>query len=100
MTGHVSRLGTRTDVEQQKEFLTDLKDAAGKGLGAVDKAAVGADLRPEDVANPWAFYRGYIDRAVNDCVNTMAPKWQSKLSAFDVWIFDQCATMEQSIRVD
>ena len=59
-----------------------------------------ADMRPEDLANPWAFYRGFIDRAVNDCVSTMAPKWQSKISGFDVWIYDQCATMEQSVRID
>ena len=100
VTGHVGRLGTRADVEQQKLFLTDLKEAAAKGLGGVSKSDVAADMRPEDLANPWAFYRGFIDRAVNDCVSTMAPKWQSKISGFDVWIYDQCATMEQSVRID
>jgi hypothetical protein len=100
VTGHVGRLGTRADVEQQKLFLTDLKEAAAKGLGGVSKSDVAADMRPEDVANPWAFFRGFIDRAVNDCVSTMTPKWQSKISGFDVWIYDQCATMEQSVRID
>lgn len=100
VTGHVGRLGTRADVEQQKQFLTDLKEAAAKGLGGVSKSEVAADMRPEDLANPWAFYRGFIDRAVNDCVSTMASKWQSKISGFDVWIYDQCATMEQSVRID
>lgn len=100
VTGHVGRLGTRDDVLQQKEFLTDLRAAAGQGLGSVDKAEVGADLLPKDRANPWAFYRGFIDRAVNDCVTTMAAKWQSKISGFDAWIYDQCATMESSVRLD
>jgi hypothetical protein len=28
------------------------------------------------------------------------PKWQSKLAAFDVYIWDQCYAMEQSLRID
>jgi hypothetical protein len=33
-------------------------------------------------------------------VNTLTPKWQDKMSAFNVFIYDQCLAMEQSIRVD
>lgn len=100
VTGHVGRLGTRADAMQQKEFLTDLAAAAGQGLAGVKLGDVAADMRTKDLGNPWAFFRGYLDRVVNECVNTMATKWQNKLSGFDVWIYDQCATMEQSLRVD
>ncbi len=100
VTGHVGRLGTRADVTEQKEFLVDLRTAAATGLGTIKLTDVIADTRPEDLENPWAVFRGYVDRSVNECVNTMASKWKNKVSGFDVWIYDQCATMEQSVRLD
>jgi len=33
-------------------------------------------------------------------VNTLAPKWSKKLAAFDVFIWDQCYAMEQSLRIE
>ena len=34
------------------------------------------------------------------CVNTLAPKWQTRLAAFDVYIWDQCYSMEQTLRIE
>jgi hypothetical protein len=31
---------------------------------------------------------------------TLTPKWNQRLAAFDVYIWDQCFTMEQSLRLD
>jgi hypothetical protein len=42
----------------------------------------------------------YIDRVAVDCVNQLAPKWSSKLAAFDVYIWDQCYSMEQTLRIE
>jgi len=33
-------------------------------------------------------------------VNLLTPKWAERLAAFDVYIWDQCFTMEQSLRLD
>jgi hypothetical protein len=30
----------------------------------------------------------------------VAPKWKSRLGGFDVFIYDQCLSMEQSLRID
>lgn len=100
VTGHVGRLGKREDVEAQLSFMNDLTAAAGEGLMSVSLDTVGAALRPEDRSNPWAFFDGYIDRVVHHCVDKMAPKWRDKLAAFDVFIYDQCLAMEQSLRID
>lgn len=100
VTGHVGRLGTRTDVETQLQFMNDLAAAAGEGLMMVGLDTVGAALRPEDRANPWAFFDGYIDRVVHYCVDQVTPIWRSQLAAFDVFIYDQCLAMEQSLRID
>jgi hypothetical protein len=97
IAGHVGRPGTKADVEMQIEFMTDLHNAAATALGSVTP---GEGVDPADFVNPWALFDNYIDRVVVECVNTLTPKWQDKMSAFDVFIYDQCLAMEQSIRVD
>jgi hypothetical protein len=34
------------------------------------------------------------------CVNTLVPKWSGRLAGFDVYVWDQCYAMEQSLRID
>lgn len=95
--GHVERTGTRADVELYSEFLSELKTAAGESLKTT-KFGVGLD--PRDFSNPWAGYDNYIDRVVVSCVNRLTPKWATKLAAYDVFIWDQCYTVEQSLQID
>lgn len=97
VSGHVGRTGTKADVDNQLAFMTDLHGAALSALGST-KIAEG--MRPEDTANPWAVFDNFIDRVTVACVAELAPKWRDKLSGFDVFIYDQCMAMEQSIRVD
>jgi len=51
-------------------------------------------------SNPWAVFDNYIDRVAIACVNQLTPKWSTKLAAYDVYIWDQCYSMEQSLRID
>jgi glyoxylase-like metal-dependent hydrolase (beta-lactamase superfamily II) len=96
--GHVQRTGTHADVDRQIEFYGDLRTAASKALAAT-KGGEGMD--PATAAeNAWAVFDDYIDRVVIQCMNDLAPKWQHKLAAYDVYIWDQCYAMEQSLRID
>ena len=95
--GHVARTGTRTDVDLQSDFMRDLKAAAGVALKAT---RIGVGMDPRDMENVWAVFRNYIDRVVIECVNELTPKWSGKLAGFDVFIWDQCYAMEQSLRID
>jgi glyoxylase-like metal-dependent hydrolase (beta-lactamase superfamily II) len=97
VSGHVGRTGTRADVEEQWAFMTDLHGAAMKALGTT---AIAEGMRAEDTTNPWAVFDNFIDRVTVQCVAELAAKWREKLSGFDVFIYDQCMAMEQSIRVD
>jgi len=95
--GHVGRTGTPADVATQRAFMQDLKAAASSAL----KTTVPAEgLVPPDVDNPWAVFDHYIDRVAASCVNQLTPKWAGKLAAYDVYIWDQCYSMEQSLRID
>lgn len=97
VAGHVARTGTHADVQLQSEFMADLKKAA---FDALNSTNIGENMDPADMENPWAVYDNYIDRVAIQCVNTLTPKWQSKLAAYDVFIWDQCYAMEQSLRID
>jgi glyoxylase-like metal-dependent hydrolase (beta-lactamase superfamily II) len=97
VAGHVSRVGTPADVEQQFAFMTDLHTAAASALASTTP---GEGMRVEDKSNPWAVFDNFIDRVTVNCVATLSPVWRAKLSGFDVFIYDQCMAMEQSIRVD
>ena len=95
--GHVTRVGTHEDVDRQWEYMVDIRQAAADAL-AQNKP--GETLNPADAGNPWAYFDNYIDRVALQCVNTMTSKWSSRLAGFDVWIWDQCFSMEQSLRID
>ena len=95
--GHVSRTGTKADVELQLAFMNDLKAAAGDALKTTK---VGEGVDPADMSNAWAVFDNYIDRVAIKCVNVLTPKWSTRLAAFDVYIWDQCYSMEQSLRID
>jgi glyoxylase-like metal-dependent hydrolase (beta-lactamase superfamily II) len=95
--GHVERVGTHADVATQVEFNRDIKEAAANALKTTP---LGVGLNPLDKGNPWALFDNYIDRVALQCVNTLTPKWSSRLAAFDVYIWDQCYSMEQTLRID
>jgi len=96
--GHVARTGTHSDVDRQIAFLQDLKAAAAKALAAT-KPGEGLDEKTAR-ENPWAVFDDYIDRVVIQCVNELTPTWENRLAAYDVYIWDQCYSMEQSLRID
>ena len=95
--GHVSRVGTHADVKLQLDFMNDIKAAAATALKTTP---FGEQMNTADKGNPWAGFDNYIDRVAGQCVNTVTPKWQSQLAGYDVYIWDQCYAMEQSLRID
>jgi glyoxylase-like metal-dependent hydrolase (beta-lactamase superfamily II) len=95
--GHVNRVGTHADVRVQLEFMSDLKTAAAAALKSTTPAE---EMSAADKPNLWAVYDNFIDRVVAKCVNAVTPKWQSRLAGYDVFIWDQCYAIEQSLRID
>jgi glyoxylase-like metal-dependent hydrolase (beta-lactamase superfamily II) len=96
--GHVARTGTHEDVTTQLSFMEDLKTAAQSALKTTTPG-VGLDAT-DRTSNPWSVFDNYIDRVALACVNQLASKWSTRLAAYDVYIWDQCFAMEQSLRID
>ena len=95
--GHVARTGTHADVALQLEFMNDLRNTARQALASTK---FGEGLAVSWAENPWAVADDYIDRVVIQCVNALTPKWSTKLAGYDIYIWDQCYSMEQSLRID
>jgi hypothetical protein len=96
--GHLTRLGTREDVETQKSFVKDLIQAAGNANGSVSFADVAKTVGP--TKDTWAFYSAYL-QAVNDkCTQEMLSKWGGILGGAEAFMPSHCGTMTEAMRVD
>jgi hypothetical protein len=56
----------------QKEFVSDLENAAGKANQEILFSKVASQVGRFD--NPWLIFAKYIDAVNENCVNTMMPK--------------------------
>lgn len=97
VAGHLTRLGTRADVEVQKEFVLDLERAAAganQNVSFMDIATrVGFD-------NQWLLFSEYFDAINKQCEGEMLPKWESRLGGAEAFMSTHCIAMTQSGRVD
>ena len=96
--GHLTRLGTRDDVITQQEFVSDLEKAAAQANSEVQYADIATQV--SDIHNPWLIFSKYIDTIDKNCVETMLPKWGSRLGGAQEFMSTQCFTMTDFGRVD
>ena len=96
--GHLTRLGTRDDVITQQEFVSDLEKATAQANSEVQYADIATQV--SDIHNPWLIFSKYIDTIDKNCVETMLPKWGSRLGGAQEFMSTQCFTMTDFGRVD
>jgi glyoxylase-like metal-dependent hydrolase (beta-lactamase superfamily II) len=102
--GHLTRYGTRADVETQREYVHQLRAASLMAL---------ASVRIEDVAartgveNMWALMDGYFEDAIETVTNHMLTVptsdgrlWTERLGGADVWTPHHAFSMIQALRVE
>jgi glyoxylase-like metal-dependent hydrolase (beta-lactamase superfamily II) len=95
--GHLTRLGTREDVETAKAFVQDVQANAGEALQTVDFGTIAQQV-PAD--NPWALFDAYLAAVAQDCADATIPAWQDQLGGVDVFTYGHCWAMMESLRVD
>ncbi len=98
VAGHLTRLGTRNDVIVQKEFVSDLENAATKANQEVLFSKVAQQVGHFD--NPWLIFSKYIDAVNENCVQNMLPKWENRLGGAREFMSTHCFSMTESERVD
>lgn len=95
--GHLSRPGTRADVETAQRYVKDLIDAAKAAKAAVDFNAVAAEI---GYANRWLLVKTYMDRVAAACSDTMIPKWAGTLAGTHVSTPGHCWIMQEHLNIN
>ena len=97
VAGHLTRIGTRADVEVQKEFVLDLERAASRANQNVSFMDIAAKVGFDD---PWLLFSEYINTINKQCEEEMLPKWETRLGGAQSFMSTHCVAMTQSGRVD
>jgi hypothetical protein len=96
--GHLTRLGTRDDVVTQQEFISDLGKAATHASSEVQFGEIAEQVG--STADAWLLFSKYVDAVVQNCVQTILLKWESRLGGAEAFMPIHCFTMTQYGRVD
>ena len=97
VAGHVSRLGSRADVELQLAFLKDLHEAAQRAYAALSFPTFLSSRREHKTG--WEFHNDYEMALVDRVAADVAPRWQDRLAGFDAYFRDNCWAMIETIVV-
>ncbi|MCH8900474.1 MAG: MBL fold metallo-hydrolase [Acidobacteria bacterium] len=109
LPGHLSRLGTRDDVEVQKAYFDDLVNATMTHLDEVSPArnAMDATISFMGVAeqvggfeNAWLVFDTYLNSIADAVTAEVLPKWQGKLAAADVYTRSHAWEVVERLRLD
>lgn len=95
--GHLTRLGTRSDVEVQQQYIAAVRAQAASAIQSVDVSTIYASVDP---ANPWAVFRAYLDACASQAANAVVPDWLTRLGGADVYTWSNAYTMGESLRID
>ncbi len=95
--GHLTRLGTRQDVETQREYVLDMQANAAKALQTVDFFAIAQDV---GFVNPWALFDTYLGALADECTSLTLAKWTPRLAGVDVFTPSHCGKLIESLRID
>lgn len=107
--GHLTRLGTREDVEVQREFFTDLVETAMKHLDDLSPARNAQDsqvtfMTAAELAggwnNPWLIFDAYLNGVTDLVVADVLPRWQGRLAAVDVFVRSHAWEVVERLRID
>ncbi|MBI3320502.1 MAG: MBL fold metallo-hydrolase [Candidatus Omnitrophica bacterium] len=97
VTGHWGRLGTRHDVEVQREYVQDLRANAGKALQTVNFYAVAQKTGMDDLA---LLFDTYLREVTQACAEATIPAWKDRLGGVEILTPSHCYQVIMALRVD
>ena len=118
VSGHLTRLGKKEDVEMQQAYFNDMEKTALKYLGerfrgSVDDAKREAmKTNPMDVGdfmtigqeigfeNAWAIFDKYLNQIADKITEEIEPRWLGKLAAVDIFTRSHAWEMLERMRID
>jgi len=98
VAGHLGRLGTRADVDLQRQYVSDLAASARATMASLDPTPFFQKYGP--TGNSWAIFKAYLDAASQQAADPIVAKYTGKLAAADVFTFDNAYVLFESLRID
>ncbi|KAI9738281.1 MAG: hypothetical protein M1834_008779 [Cirrosporium novae-zelandiae] len=107
VAGHTNAVGTRDDIEVQRQYITDLKRNCKQtiALTATKNSSLYSGIILENVTknnpgNEWATFKQYLDVASEHCSDITNKKWSGTLAAVDVFGPANAAIVLEMLRLD
>ena len=97
ISGHLTRSGTREDVEIQREYVLDVQANAAQALQTVDFSTIAQETGFE---NPWLLFNTYLSAVAQECTDLTVPQWTDQLGGADVFAFSHCFKFVHSLRIE
>jgi glyoxylase-like metal-dependent hydrolase (beta-lactamase superfamily II) len=95
ISGHLTRLGRRGDVETQREYVTDLRREALRALAEVDQLPSW-----QYVHNVYGMFTNHFNRIASQVAEELLPKWKGRLAGVDFFLHNHSFIMLEALRVD
>ena len=95
--GHLTRLGTREDVEIQKQYVLDMRANAAQALQTVDFFAIAQETGFE---NLWLLFDTYLDAVSEECAQLTLDSWAGRLGGAEVFTASHCFRLVESLRIN
>ena len=100
VAGHVSRPGTRSDVEVQHELMRDLATAADEAYATLSfPAFLASHPAAANGASKWALHNAYEQVLVDRMAAAVAPRWEGRLADVGTYLRDNCWAMLETFVV-
>ncbi|GHH73497.1 MBL fold metallo-hydrolase [Streptomyces sulfonofaciens] len=96
--GHLGRLGTRTDLDVQRGYVSDLQDSVRTTLSTLDPTPFFEKYGA--TGNGWAIFKTYLDAATQQAAAPVISAYLGRLAAADVFTSENAAAMINSMRID
>lgn len=97
VAGHLTRLGTRQDVEVQREYVADVKAACERARTSVPASTV---IQQTGLDDRWLFAKTYFDRLAREASEEVVPRWVGRLGGVRAFTHDHCTAMLMALAHD
>jgi glyoxylase-like metal-dependent hydrolase (beta-lactamase superfamily II) len=99
ITGHLTRLGTRQDIQIQREYMHDIRDAAQHAL---ELTPAKRDMSRDSVGlkHTYKYFQTMYNAAVEEAAEPVIDKWRDRLGGVEMFAANHTFIMYQSLRLD
>ena len=103
--GHLTKIGTKADIEMSLALFDAIIAGAQKGLQTADPNAIAAeygifDPSSPNVGNQWLLFDLYFKDVVKVCAKEVLAEFGCKVAALDIVLDSHCRSAQSYLRVD